>query len=169
MTDDTDLPTPSKSDLVAALRGRLREQLDALASSQRASQEGAAHEETRAEDPKDMRSTEASYLARGLADRVGHLETELARLGSFAPPPLADDGAVALGALVSIEDDEGQASWHFLVPAGGGEKLELAGAVVHALSPRSPLGQELLGREVDDEFELDLPRGPTAFTIVALR
>lgn len=169
MTDDAAPTTLSKSGLVAALQGRLREQLDALATSQRASQEGVAHEETRAEDPKDMRSTEASYLARGLADRVGHLETELARLGAFAPRSLPSDGAVALGALVCIEDDEARVSWHFLVPAGGGEKLAFDGAVVHALSPSSPLGQELLGREVDDEFELDLPRGRTAYTIVALR
>lgn len=160
---------PDKAAIVAALRGRLESQLGALTASQHASQEGAAHEETRAEDPKDMRSTEASYLARGLADRVGDLQSQLIDLGRFTPGALPPDAAIALGALVDIEDDDGEETTHFLVPAGGGEKIVVGGATIHALSPTSPLGQELLGREVDEDFELDLPRGRTTLTILSVR
>jgi hypothetical protein len=49
------------------LRRRITETLDGLVDSQNAAQAGSIHEETRAEDPKDTRATEASYLARGLA------------------------------------------------------------------------------------------------------
>lgn len=157
-----------KTELVSALRARIESQLEALTASQNASQAGAAHEESRSEHPKDTRATEASYLARGLAERVGQLQAALVQLAQFAPPPLAPDAEIALGALVEIQDENGTATTHFLVPAGGGEKIERGEATICALSPTSPLGQEIVGREVDDEFEIDLPRGRTTITIVAV-
>lgn len=163
MRDDLD-----KKALVSALRDRIGSKLEKLTASQNTSQAGAAHEEARSEHPKDTRATEASYLARGLADRVGQLQSALVQLAQFAPPPLAPDAEVALGALVEIEDEDGSVTTHFLVPAGGGEKIESDGTTVHTLSPTSPLGQGIVGREVDDEFELDLPRGRTTLTIVAV-
>lgn len=161
-------PQPDKGAILDALRARIRAQLDAVTQSQRASQDGAAHEESRPEDPKDMRSTEASYLARGLADRVGQLQSADDRLASFTPPPRPEDAPVALGSLVTLEDEDGRTTHHLLVPAAGGERLEVGASVVHSLTPDSPLGQELLGRELDDEIDLDLPRGRTTCTIVAL-
>lgn len=160
---------PKKDEIVAQLRARLEEQLEALTASQQASQAGAAHEETRAEDPKDMRSTEASYLARGLADRVGDLQTQLVALARFTPVALAPGAAIVPGALIDLEDEDGEETTHFLVPAGGGEKLRVENTTIHALSPTSPLGQELVGREVDEDFELELPRGRTTLTIVRVR
>ena len=44
--------------------------MSALTASQKTVQSGAIHEETRQEDPKDTRAIEATYLARGLAERV---------------------------------------------------------------------------------------------------
>ena len=43
--------------------------------------EGATHEENRAEGDKDMRSTEASYVARGHAERTVQLEQALVQRG----------------------------------------------------------------------------------------
>lgn len=155
-----------KSAFLDELRGRVREQLATITQSQQSSQDGAAHEESRPEDPKDMRSTEASYLARGLAERVGQLQTAEVRLAEFAPPPFPEDAAVSLGALVTVEDEDGQVTRHLLVPAAGGERLEVSGVQVRTLTLDSPLGQELVGRERDDEFEIDLPRGRTTCTIL---
>ena len=69
-----------KAALLKALRDRMAAALDDLERSQKATQAGATHEETRAEGPKDMRSTEASYLARGLAGRVVELTDASSRL-----------------------------------------------------------------------------------------
>ncbi len=159
----------TKAELVAALRERIEAQLAALTESQNATQAGASHAEARSEHPKDTRSTEAAYLARGLADRVGQLQIALDRLTHFTPGGLAEGSQVALGALVSLEDDDGHETAHFVVPAGGGEKLNLAGSTVHALSPSSPLGAEIMGRRVDEDFEVDIPRGRLTYTIVSLR
>ena len=63
---------PDKNELIEALRARVTAELRTLRESQRAAQEGATHEETRQEDPKDTRAIEAQYVSRGLAERVGH-------------------------------------------------------------------------------------------------
>jgi len=45
--------------------------------------EAATHEENRPENDKDMRSTEASYIARGMAERIADMERGLAKLSSL--------------------------------------------------------------------------------------
>jgi hypothetical protein len=148
-----------KTKLLDILRSRVEEQLESLTRSQQASQAGATHAETRAEDPKDMRSTEASYLARGLAARVASLRETVAMLAAFAPGSPPADRRICAGALLGVEDEEGMISVHFFVPAGGGMKLELDGRVVHSLTAGSPLGRELLGRKAGDDFAIELPGG----------
>ena len=160
---------PAKPLVLRALRERVEGQLAALTRSQQESQAGATHAETRAEDPKDMRSTEASYLARGLADRVAKLQFAAARLGSLEVPPFAPQDPISAGALVAIEDEEGEVRMHFFVPVAGGEKLVCGGQIIHSLSPESPLGREALGREAGEDFEFDLPRGRVSATVLWVR
>ncbi|MFP8877134.1 MAG: GreA/GreB family elongation factor [Myxococcota bacterium] len=159
----------AKKTLVEKIRARTETQLHALTNSQRVSQEGAVHEETRAEDPKDTRATEASYLARGLAERTEHLRAELERLEAFVPTLSGPEEAVKLGALVRVAEEGAGDTIYFLLPAGGGESISAGGAIVRVLSPLSPVGQALMGRERGEEFTLVLPRGLTTFVIEELR
>ncbi len=161
--------------LLDAVLARVAGQLDALAQSQRNTQAGATHEETRAEDPKDTRATEASYLARGLAARVEQLRGDLSRLRALDLRDFAAGSPIGLGALVRVdeeheEDEEagrpGGSMTYFLLPAGGGESIVFLGTEVRVLSPSSPLGRKLLGVGVGDEFEIDLPRGRTTLCVV---
>jgi hypothetical protein len=62
-----------KSALHAKLVANLTLARDKLASAQKLSQEGVTHEDARSEGDKDMRATEASYVARGQAMRVEQL------------------------------------------------------------------------------------------------
>jgi transcription elongation GreA/GreB family factor len=160
---------PEKADVLAALVERVRTDRAEALRSQHAAQHGATHVETRAEDPKDTRATEASSLARGLAERAESLSKAVAVLEAFHPPAFGGDDAIALGALVALEDDAGEADLFFLVPAGGGENLDVDGRRVRTLSPRTPLGARLLGLAVGDEVSAPSPRGDRARTVVALR
>ena len=160
---------PPRSRLLAELRAHLEEQLASLKRAQKSSQEGATHEETRAEDPKDMRSTEASYLARGLAERVGQLREAVATLSAFEPPDDATFACVQAGALVGVENEDGDVAVHLFVPAGGGVTLDAAASGVHSLSASSPLGAELLGRSPEEEVEVDLPGGRQLLYIAWVR
>ena len=158
----------SKQALIAELRRRVDADLDAVTASQMESAAGATHEEARAEGDKDMRSTETSYVARGLAMRVAELREASAALARFAVRAFDDDDAVAIGAVVEVDDEDGASERYLIAPAGAGVTLDDGGAVVRVITPASPLARALLGSRVDDEVTLDSPRGPRTLTIVGL-
>ncbi len=146
-----------KAAVVAALRTRLRERLAALNGAQGAAQSGAIHEETRQEDPKDTRAIEASYLARGLAERVETLKDEIAAVGAMTAAAFAPDDTIAVGALVGVEDEDGVETVYFLTRHGGGEKIMVDGTSIQVLNTTSPLGRALIEKTAGDEIEVDLP------------
>lgn len=165
------MPPVDKRQLLALLVERLTEELGKVKGRALREAEGATHEEARAESDKDMRATEASYVARGLAERAVRLEQALAQLARLQLLDCRRKGAIQASALLELEHD-GQRSWYFLVPAGGGEHLTLAGSSgelrIQTLTPTSPLGRALLGLAVGDEAEVDSPQGSRVYEVVEL-
>jgi transcription elongation GreA/GreB family factor len=140
----------SKAKLKAELLVQLEAQLAAARSAHETAVAAATHEEAKAENDKDTRGLEQSYLARGHAQRVGELENAVAVSQAFAPRAFGEGEAIALGAIAEIEED-GKVKRLWVAPHGGG--IELAGGIT-VVTPTSPLGRALLGRHVDDEVEM---------------
>ncbi|HEY5926650.1 MAG TPA: GreA/GreB family elongation factor [Kofleriaceae bacterium] len=134
-----------------ALRDELVAQLAAALEAARAAHaaaiEGATHPEAKAENAKDTRGLEQSYIARGQAQRVAELEVAVAELSKLALRAL-DTGAI--GAVITVDEDRATRRY-FLVPHGGGNVL--AGDV-HVITPASPRGLALLGKRAGDVAEL---------------
>jgi transcription elongation GreA/GreB family factor len=143
----------SKPELVRELRAALASALDTARRAHAAALEGATHSESRAENDKDTRGLEQSYLARGQAQRVADLEAAVAELGIFAPRAFAEGAVIALGALITADED-GEARRLFVAPHGGGS---VVAGDVHVVTPASPLGKALLGKRAGDEVEIKLP------------
>lgn len=150
------MPRPKKTDLLRALRERVAEQLSTVRESQRAAQEGAVHEEARQEDPKDTRAIESQYIARGLAERVEGLEESVRILQRMTPVSFSEEDPIAVSALVGLSVD-GTEKIYFIVPTSGGETFESEDYVVQTLTPKSPMGRELCGKQLDDEVQMELP------------
>lgn len=138
--------TALRDELVA----RVAEELEALERAHRAVMEAATHEEAKPENDKDTRALEQSYLARGQAMRVQSLREALATCRALTAAPLA---RAALGALLRVDDD-GATRTLYLAPHGGGTAL--AGGSVQVVTPTSPLGRALLGREAGDVCEAEV-------------
>jgi transcription elongation GreA/GreB family factor len=155
----------SKAHLKAELLAHLSAALDAARAAHAAAVEGATHSEARAENDKDTRGLEQSYLARGQAQRVAELEGALIEVETMALRAFGPDDPVALGALVTVEED-GAPERYFVAPHGGGAVLD--GGAVHVVTPRSPVGVALLGRRVDDDVELRLPGRRRELMVVAI-
>ncbi|HET7499479.1 MAG TPA: GreA/GreB family elongation factor [Kofleriaceae bacterium] len=151
-----------KAALHAELAAQLEAALDAARRAHTAATEAATHAEARAENPKDTRGLEQSYLARGQAQRVAELEAAVAAVTALAPRAFRAADPIALGAVVAIEDD-GEPRQLFLAPHGGG--WVLAGGI-QVVTPSAPLGRALVGKRVDDEVELRLPGGPRTLVIL---
>jgi transcription elongation GreA/GreB family factor len=120
------------------------ERMAALATAE------ATSSESKSEGKYDTRATEASYLARGQAERVGALR----RLVSwFEQDIVVQTNRVAIGSLAHVDDDGTQA-WWLMLPDGGGRKINVDGTTVVILTPISPVGGEMIGAEVGDEVEV---------------
>ncbi|MBS0375603.1 MAG: transcription elongation factor GreB [Proteobacteria bacterium] len=75
----------------------------------------------------------------------------------------SDPRRVFFGAWVELEDAAGLRREHRIV---GPDEFDMDPRYV---SMDAPLGRALLGRRLDDEVRLELPAGPVALTIVAIR
>jgi len=153
-----------KDQLKAELIAQLGAALDAARRAHAAALEGATHTEARAENAKDTRGLEQSYLARGQAQRVSELEAGVAAVTALALRAFQPGDPVALGALV-LADEDGLAQRLFVAPHGGGSVL--AGGV-QVVTPSSPLGRALLGRQINDDVELRLPGRVRSLLITAI-
>jgi len=142
-----------KSEVRRRLVAALEQERDTVAAAQRSSQEGATHADNKPEGDKDMRSTEASYVARGQALRVRALEEDLARVVGMTLRVFEDAAPIALSAIVDVAADAGT-STVFVAPAGGGTRIDLGGKVVLVVTPASPLGRALVGARQGDDVEV---------------
>lgn len=159
-----------KSLVLAALKERLEAELARAHKRAKDAADGATHEENRAEGDKDMRATEASYVARGHSERVAEMEEALARVSALELLRFEPGARIAVSALVEVEHG-GRRLTYFLVPAAGGERLELQGTQVQSLTIQSPLGTALLGLSEGDEAELPArdPSGPRLYEVLRVR
>lgn len=158
--------SPDKSRVLRALRARLLAEQQRMQSSQRAAQQGSVHPEARQENPKDTRAIEAGYLARGLAERAEALRTTSEQLGALALRDFSGGEPIGVSALVTLEHtDDGTCVHVFLVPVAGGETLVVDDCEVKPISPSSPLGRALVGRESGDEVLVTTPAGTTRYVV----
>ena len=158
----------NKQVLLEQLVGHLTCELEVLCDSQRTAQDGATHEESRAENSKDTRATEQTYLARGLAARVTQIEAALAALQSMNLRVFHTNKPISVSALVALEDDGGNISKFFIAPVGGGTQLVSETGSVRVITPASPMGQALIGKLEGDEATLHGPSGNRELTIVTV-
>lgn len=157
---------PDKPAVIELLRARVAADLERAVTAQRETQRGATHEEAKPENDKDTRALEASYLARGLAERVATLENTLAALARYKPRRFDGDTPVALFALVTLEPAQGGAEAHYLVvPSGGGLRLEHGELTIVTVTTDAPLGRALLGAFEGDEIKVRSPEGERVMVI----
>jgi transcription elongation GreA/GreB family factor len=145
---------PDKHALLDELTELVRADLEAAERAQRETVAGVTHDDARPENDKDTRALEQSYLARGQAQRVEQLRSELADVLALKLRSFHAGAPIALGALVTVEE-EARRRTLFVAPARGG--TELAGNV-QVVTPTSPLGRALLGKCAGEECEVRLPQ-----------
>ena len=126
------------------------------------------------EGPRRAEAVEAIKTARGFGDlsenfeyhaaknEQGLLESRIRRLRSRLGSAVVVDeseaaasGVVGIGSKVELEDENG-------------EKLEIEISSVGGVSPESPLGRALIGREAGDEVDVEAPRGAWRARILSL-
>jgi transcription elongation GreA/GreB family factor len=154
-----------KQAALSMLRALVADDLARASDAQRETQRGATHEEAKPENDKDTRALEATYLARGLAERVVSLENATAALAGIKLRAFDAETPLALGAVVTLTGEHGPAAHYFLVPAAGGLKLTVGKVLLTTVTLEAPLGRALLGAYQGDEVSVQTPQGVRALEI----
>lgn len=146
----------TKDHALTLILARLEQDLDLASRAAQAAHEAATHEESVAENKYDTRGLEASYLAAGQARRVEELRLALQRYRALRLRPFDAARGIELSALVRLSDDRGGEQTLFLGPDAAGLRIADESGSFMVITPHSPLGQRLLGRDAGDEIELQL-------------
>jgi transcription elongation factor GreB len=113
------------------------------------------------------RSENAEYIygkkkLRELDRRLRFLSERMDSLTVVEPKP-HPSGKAFFGAMVTVEDEEGEEKTYRLV---GPDELNIAKGEI---SVDSPLGKALLGRAKGDTVTVHRPAGPLEITVIAIR
>lgn len=151
-----------KSDVLTAILARLEMELAALQKGAKASFAAATDPDSKAENKYDTRTLEASYVARGQAQRVTELQEALHAFGALQG---AGGAGVRLGSLVGLEMG-GSVDHYFIGPAEGGIEITVDGTEVMVITAGSPLGGKLMGKSAGDKVPLPSGQGAVVKSVV---
>lgn len=131
----------------------LNAELAALTRAAQGAFAAATDPDSKAENKYDTRTLEASYVARGQAQRVAELQEAVRAFGALSGNTLDSGAAITLGALVTLETP-GEQTHYFLGPFAGGTEIVHAGQEVVVITPASALGQKLITKRAGDTIAL---------------
>ena len=143
----------NKQAVVAQIVAVLGHELAVLTRAANDAFAAATDPDSRAENKYDTRSLEASYVARGQAQRVEELQLALQSFQAMSGLGLSAGSPVMLGALASL-DSGGLISHYLLAPQAGGTEVIVGSDEISVITPASPLGRKLMGCQVGDLIEL---------------
>ncbi|HEX7631679.1 MAG TPA: transcription elongation factor [Lacunisphaera sp.] len=144
----------NKRDLLARLIAKLSAELQAITTAALATHAEATDEENKAEDKYDTRGLEASYLAHGQSKAAEEAAQAVAQFSALPARDFAAGEPISLGALVRLEARG--TSYYFIGPRAGGTEIAAGRDSVLVITPQSPLGRQLMGRQQGDRLQLDL-------------
>ena len=167
-----------KKELLKQLLNHLQQEIDATLSAVNEAHALASHEQSKPENQYDTLALEAAYLAHGQSERIAELQRQVILLNHFEFVNYNEDSRLALGALVRVENEDGDEQWLWLLPVAGGillkakvskiQKGEYESLNIRTITPEAPLAKKILGRYVGDEVTLSLGHTKKQFEIIEL-
>lgn len=145
------LPDMDKKQLLRLITEKLAADLEVAVRAAQTAHETATHEENVAENKYDTLGLEAAYLAAGQSRRVEEIRQALSLYRNLVLRDFDEEQGIQLTALVTLLNADGSRRTVFLGPEAAGLKIDCEGREVLVITPRSPLGQSLIGRHPGDE------------------
>lgn len=121
----------------------------------KSSHAAATHEDNVPDSRYETLALEASYIAQGQANRAQDIKQSIAAYRQLQLQDFDELSSIRMTALVQLEDEKGNEKLVFIGPAAGGLKLKYEEQEIMLITPESPLGQELIGRQVDECFRVE--------------
>ncbi|MFQ6575664.1 GreA/GreB family elongation factor [Pseudomonas sp. UM16] len=158
----------NKADLLQRIIDTLSRDLDVAQRAAQTAYEAATAEENIAENKYDTLGLEASYLATGQARRMEEIRQARAAYQHLLLRDYDPALGIQVSNLVTLEAENGRCQRLFLGPEGAGLKIGQGEQLVTVITPRSPLGQSLMGKREDDDVSLVLGAKQQHFVVVGV-
>lgn len=137
----------TKTEIVESIISIIKRELEAASKAALESAEEATDEESRPENKYDTRALETSYVASAQAGYAKDLRTALQAYKNLTLSHDSPTNAVAIGSLVTTLGSNGREQF-FIGPARGGLELETSSGPITVLTPKSPLGSQMMGKSL---------------------
>lgn len=158
----------NKSAVLQCIVERLQGDLDVAVRAAQTAYETATHEENIAENKYDTLGLEASYLAAGQARRVEEIRQSLSLCRQLVLKPFDEQRGIQTGDLIALQADNGTQQLLFLAPDAAGLKVSVEEQSITVITPRAPLGQNLLGKLDGDEVQVVVNGSRQSFEITQI-
>ena len=145
-----------KKRLIQAIIERLEKDQAFLVEAARSAHSAATDPENIPDNKYETLALESSYIAQGQANRAQDILRALEIYRKLSVRHFNSTEQVYLTALVRIVSDQGVHRQLFLGPTAGGVKVRIDECDVVVITPESPLGRDLLGKEVGDSIEIEV-------------
>ena len=157
----------NKRAVLNKITAKLAEELAVYFRAAQFSRAEATHESNKAENKYDTRGLEASYLARGQSKQAAELEAAIVEFEKIGARKFAASDAIAVGALVELEQG-GEKMFYFLGPRAGGTEVIHDKKEILVITPQSPLGEQLAGKKAGESPQLKIGSERRAVKILSV-
>ena len=157
-----------KTELLKIITSTLEADLALFFAAAKTAHAAATHEECAPDNKYDTTALEASYIAQGQANRAQEIRVALDRYRNLLLQDFDAESPIRLSALVTLEDAQGNRRRLFLGPHAGGMRIPDGATDIMVITPGSPLGCNMLGKQLGDEVQAGEGQVASVFTIVAV-
>ena len=157
----------NKTALIKKIMEQLSAELALYHKAARAAHAEATHEQSKAENKYDTRSLEASYLARGQSRQAAEIVQAIEQFEKLPAKTFSPDDAIDLGALVELKS-KSERTFYFVGPRAGGTQIVHEKKEVLVITPKSPLGQQIMGKKEGDRLKIEIGGARNDYTVVSV-
>jgi transcription elongation GreA/GreB family factor len=157
----------NKHAIIKKITARLAGEIELYFRAAEFARAEATHEQNKAENKYDTRGLEASYLAHGQSRQAAELEAAIVEFEKLDGRPFAAGQPIGIGALVQV-DHAGEKSFYLIGPRAGGTEVVHDRKEILVITPQSPLGEQLMGKQAGDRPQLTLGGARQAASIVSV-
>lgn len=149
------MPNEKAEPMTAAQKEQLEAELAELEGPKRAAAVEAIKTARAFGDLSENFEYHAAKNEQGLLERRIHVLRDRLSRAVVVDEEAAADGVVGVGSKVELEDEQGG-------------RMEVEISSVGGVSPDSPVGRALIGRQAGDEVDIDAPKGSWRARIIAV-
>lgn len=146
----------NKQQLVDIIVNSLTQELQKAIDAANEAHAAAVDDQSVAETQYDTLAIEAGYLAEGQSKRVSEFQQAIDAYQALELKNFNVNSTISVTALVQLSADSQSGHWFFIGPAAGGFRCNLAEQNITVITPHSPMGMALLGKQQDDDIEIML-------------